>query len=155
MLIAMIRQYRIDRFNGIEWLVCEVYFKHTWNKEENDAFAAFLDASGGIHIGISKSEFSVLLDEWLSKEHAPQDSFYGLVEPIPVVESIPHLVIRGAIVNNKVASLNVDYMDSVTPQVVMDSVSIFYAFVRSPHWRNAIATQISNYGSLFGSEDDS
>lgn len=155
MPLVMIRQYRIDRFNGIEWLVCEIFFKHIWNKEESDAFAVFLDAPGGIHNGISKSEFRVLLDEWLSKEHAPQDSFYGLVEPIPVVESIPHLVIRGAIVNNKVASLNVDYMDSVTPLVVMDSVSHFYEFVRSPHWRNAIATQISNYGSLFGTENDS
>lgn len=151
----MIRQYRIDRFNGIEWLVCEIYFKHTWNQTENEAFAAFLDAPGGIHVGISKGEFRVLLDDWLSQEHGSQDTFYGLVEPIPVVETIPHLVIRGAIVNNKVASLNVDYMDSVTSTVVMDSISYFYAFVRSPHWRNAIATQISNYGSLFGTEDDS
>lgn len=151
----MIRQYRIDRFNGIEWLVCEVYFKHTWNKQENDAYAAFMDAPGDIHIGITKSDFRVLLDEWLQKEHDPQETFFGLSESIPVVECIPHLVIRGAIVNNRVASLNVDYMDSVTSQVVMDSVSHFYAFVRSPHWRSSVSSLISKYGSLFGTDDDS
>lgn len=151
----MVRQWRIDRFNGIEWLVCELYFKHTWNKQENDAFAAFLDAPGDIHIGITKDEFRVLLDEWLLQEHGPQETFYGLVEPIPVVEYLPHLVVRGAIVNNRVASINVDYMDSVTSQVVIDSVTRFYDFVRSPHWRNSVSVQISSYGSLFGSEDDS
>lgn len=151
----MIRQYRVDRFNGIEWLVCEIYFRHTWNKEENDAFSDFLDAPGSIHVGISKSEFRVLLDEWLEKDHLPQESFYGLKDPIPVIETIPHLVIRGAIVNNKVASLNVDYMDSVTPQVVMDSISVFYAFVRSPHWRSTVSSNIEKYGSLFGSDNDS
>lgn len=151
----MIRQYRIDSFNGIEWLVCEVYFKHTWTKEENDAFSAFMDAPDGIHVGISREEFRVLFNEWLEKEHSPQESFYGLLEPIPVIEGVPHLVLRSAVVGNKLANLNVEYRDSVTPQVVMDAISRFYAFVRSPHWRNAIATQISNYGSLFGSEDDS
>lgn len=150
----MIRQYRIDRFNGLEWLVCEIYYKHTWNKEENEAFMAFLEAPGSTHIGISKGEFRVLLDEWLDKDHSPQDNFYGLTEPIPVIESIPHLVIRAAIVNNKVASLNVDYMESVTPQVVMDAISVFYAFVRSPHWRSTVLSNIDKYGSLFGSSED-
>lgn len=149
----MIRQWRIDRFNGIEWLVCEVYFKHTWNKQENDAYAAFLDLPA--NAGISKSEFRVLCDEWFQKDHEPHDSFFGLVEPIPVIECLPHLVIRGAIVNNRVASLNVDYMDSVTPQVVMDSVSNFYGFMRLPHWRSSVSSMVSKYGSLFGSEDDS
>lgn len=151
----MIKQYRIERYNGIEWLVCEIYFKHTWNKQENDAYAEFMNAPGDIHIGISKSEFRVLLDEWLQKDHLPQDTFFGLSEPIPVVETIPHLVMRGAIVNNRVASLNVDYMDSVTPQVVMDAVSGFYGFVRSPHWRSSISNMIDRYGSLFGSDNDS
>lgn len=151
----MIKQYRIDRFNGIEWLVCEVYFKHTWNKQENDAYAAFMDVPGDIHVGISRSEFRVLLDEWLDKDHLPDETFFGLRESIPVVETIPHLVIRGAIVNNKIASLNVDYMVSVTPTVVMDSVSCFYGFVRSPHWRSSISNMIDRYGSLFGTSDDS
>lgn len=151
----MIRQYRIDRFNGIEWLVCELYFKHTWNQQENEAYARFLDAPDGINQGVSRSEFRTMLDDWLDMEHLPQEDFYGLTEPIPAIESIPHLVIRGAIVNNKVASLNVDYMDSVTPQVVMDSISIYYAFVRSPHWRSTVLSQISKYGSLFGSDNDS
>lgn len=151
----MIKQYRIERYNGIEWLVCEVYFKHTWNKQENDAYAEFLEAPGDIHVGISRAEFRHLLDEWLEKDHLPQETFYGLAEPIPVIETIPHLVMRGAIVNNRIASLNVDYMDSVTPQVVMDSISVFYGFVRSPHWRSSISNMIDRYGSLFGTSDDS
>lgn len=151
----MIKQYRIERYNGIEWLVCEVYFKHTWNKQENDAYAEFINAPGDINIGISKSEFRLLLDEWLEKEHLPQDTFFGLSESIPVVETIPYLVMRGAIVNNRIASLNVDYMASVTPQVVMDSISGFYGFVRSPHWRSSISNMIDRYGSLFGPDNDS
>ena len=63
----------------------------------------------------------------LDKEHEKGETFYGLSEPIPVIETIPHLVVRGAVVNNRIASLAVDYMDSVTPQVVMDSISYFYA----------------------------
>lgn len=149
----MIRQFRIDRFNGIEFLVCEVYFKHTWTKSENDAFSLYLDQNP--NSPVSRSEFRVLLDDWLSREHAEGETFYGLLEPIPVIEMVPHLVLRGAIVNNRIASLQADYMESVTPQVVMDSISYFYAFMRSPHWRNTIATSISNYGSLFGSQDNS
>lgn len=151
----MIKQYRLERYNGIEWLVCEIFFKHTWNKQENDAYAEFLEAPGDINVGISRAEFCHLLDEWLEKDHLPQETFYGLSEPISVVETIPHLVMRGAIVDNRIASLNVDYMNSVTPQVVMDSISTFYGFVRSPHWRSSISNMIDRYGSLFGSSDDS
>lgn len=150
----MIKQYRIDRFNGVEFLVCEAYNRHTWTKSEVDAYLEFMDAPGSIHIGITQPEFAALLDEWLQEEHDPQDSFYGLREPIPAVESIPCVVVRGAIVNSKVASIAADFMASVTPLEVMDLVGKFFEFVRSPHWRNTIYHSIQKYGSLFGSEDD-
>lgn len=150
----MIRQFRIDRFNGLEFLVCEVYFKHTWTQSESDAFQRFL-ADDSVSGYLTRDDFRILLDEWLDKEHSPGDSFFGLSEPIPVIETLPHLVLRGVVVSNRIASLQVDYLDSVTPLVVIDCVSKFYEFVRSPHWRNTIATNISNYGSLFGTEDNS
>lgn len=149
----MVRQWRIDRFNGIEFLVCEVYFKHTWSKSENDAFELYLNSNPKTKE--TRSDFRVLLDEWLDKEHEKGETFYGLSEPIPVIETIPHIVVRGAVVNNRVASIAVDYMDSVTPHEVLDSVARMYHFTSSPHWRNTVATQISNYGSLFATEDDS
>lgn len=151
----MIKQFRIDRFNGVEFLVLEAYNRHTWTKSEVDAYLAFMDAPGGIHVGISQDDFACLLNEWLSEEHDPQESFYGMREPIPVVESIPSVVVRGAIVNNKVASIVADFMASVTPLEVMDLIGKFFEFVRSPHWRNTIKCSIQRYGSLFGPEDDS
>ena len=150
----MIRQWRIDRFNGIEFLVCEVYFKHTWTQSEVDAFQRYL-ADGNVSGYQTREDFRVLLDEWLGKEHDKPDTFYGLSEPIPAIETVPHLVIRGAVISNRIASLQADYMDSVTPLVVMDCIGKFYEFVRSPHWRNTLATNISNYGSLFGTQDNS
>lgn len=148
----MIRQYRIDRFNGVEFLVCEVYNRHTWSKEEVEAYARFRDDAGNVHN--SQADFRAVLDDWLLLEHSPEETFYGLREPIPVVEYIPCIVVRGAIVNNRVASLAADFQPSVTPLEVMDIVGKFFEFVRSPHWRNTILHSISDYGTLFGSDND-
>lgn len=152
----MIRQYRLDRFNGVEWLVCEIYFKHTWTQSEVDAYLSFVDEDIEGRVGFQRDDFRHLLDDWLEKEHAEGDTFYGLTQPIPVIETVPHLVLRGAIVDrNRIGSLAVDFLPSVTVVEVKDAVDRFLDFTRSPHWRNTVLTQISNYGSLFGSEDDS
>lgn len=148
----MIRQFRIDRFNGIEFLVCEVYFKHTWTQSENDAYSRFLSSREGPIV--PRLDFAVLVQKWCDEHTFDQDNFFGLTEPIPAIDQIPHIVVRGAIVNNRVASLNVDYFDSVTTLEVMDNIKRFYDFVKSPHWRNTVLSQISNYGSLFGSDND-
>lgn len=147
----MIKQFRIDRFNGIEFLVLECYERHTWTKSENDAFASYIEQvpSPG-----SRSDFRVLLDEWLSQEHPDGEFFFGLKEPIPVIDSLPFIVVRGAVVNNRIASVAADFVGSVTPLQVMDAVGDLFDFVRSPHWRNTILHSISDYGSLFGSSDD-
>lgn len=150
----MIKQFRLDRFNGIEFLVLECYERHTWSKSENDAYLAFMDAPGSIHVGISRNEFRILLDEWLAQDHSDDESFYGLVEPIPVIDSLPSIVVRGAVVKNRIASVAADFMQSVTPLQVMDAVGDLFEFLRSPHWRNTILNSISDYGSLFGSSED-
>lgn len=150
----MIRQYRIDRFNGVEFLVCEVYNRHTWNKEEMEAYARFMEEKGDFYKGFSQADFRTILEEWTKEEHSSEETFYGLREPIPVVEYIPCIVVRGAIVNNRVASLAADFQPSVTPLEVMDIVGKFFEFVRSPHWRNTILHSISDYGTLFGADND-
>lgn len=152
----MIKQFRIDRFQGVEFLVLEAYNRHTWTKTETDAYLHYLDGLEFLNLkeSCTRDDFRILLDEWLEKEHAEGETFSGLSEPIPVVESIPCVVVRGAIVNNKVASIAADFMASVTPLEVMDLVGKFFEFVRSPHWRNTINHSIQKYGSLFGSEDD-
>lgn len=149
----MIRQYRIDRFNGIEFLVCEVYFKHTWTQSENEAFAAFMDKEGEYQLS-TRSDFRTLCNEWFEAEHSSGETFYGLSEPIPAIETIPQIVVRGAIIDNRVASLAADYVGGVTSLEVMDTLQKFFDFVKSPHWRNTVLSQISNYGSLFGSDND-
>ena len=152
----MIRQYRLDRFNGVEWLVCEIYFKHTWTQSEVQSYLSFLDAPGDIHLGVTRDDFRHLLDEWLDQEHEEGETFFGLSQPIPAIETVPHLVLRGAILDrNRVGSLAVDFLPSVTVVEVKDAVNQFLDFTRSPHWRNTVLTQISNYGALFGSDNDS
>ena len=151
----MIRQFRIDRFNGVEFLVLEAYNRHTWTKLEMDAYRKFMDEKGSFYEGFTQSDFSAVLDDWLKEEHSPEESFYGLRWSIPVIESIPSVIVRGAIVDNKVASVAADFMSSVTPLEVMDNVGKFFEFVRSPHWRNTIKCSIVKYGSLFESENDS
>lgn len=151
----MVKQFRLDRFNGVEFLVCEAYNRHTWTQDEMDAYLKFMEEKGSFYEGFTQADFSAVLDDWLKEDHSEKDSFFGLREPIPAVEPIPSVVVRGAIVNNKVASIAADFMASVTPLEVMDLVGKFFEFVRSPHWRNTINHSITRYGSLFGSEDDS
>lgn len=151
----MIKQFRLDRFNGVEYLVCEFFEKHTWSQAEVDAYSSFMDTPGSIHIGFTRDEFRILLDEWCEVSRSDNESFYGLREPIPVIDSVPHMVIRSAVYNNRLASLQVDFMPTVTPLEVIDGVQSMYDFIRSPHWRNTISLSISRYGSLFGSDNDS
>ena len=150
----MVKQFRIEHLHGVEVLVCEFYAKHTWNPQEIDAYHKFRE-DGKFTLIPSPNDFRVALDEWLALEHDPQESFFGLSEPIPVYEYAPHMVIRGAIVNNKVASFSADYAASVSQREVLDGVDLFFEFVRSPHWRNTISLSVPNYGSLFVTDNHS
>lgn len=149
----MTRQYRIERYQGVEFLVCEFYNRHTWTKSELDAFSKFSDFYKDRLIA-SQDDFRVSLDEWLKEDHSPDDTFFGLSEPIPIIEYIPCVVVRGAVVNNKIASVACDFQPSVTPLEVMDCIGKLFEFVRSPHWRNTILHSISDYGTLFGPDND-
>lgn len=147
----MIKQFRVDRFNGVEYLVCEMFARHTWTKEEVTAYNSALDVWKDSRGYFSQAEFRVMLDEWLSSDRSENDTFFGLVDPIPLVELVPHVVLRAPVVKNRAAALSVEYASSVTTVEIMDAVQAFYEFLRSPHWRNTIAHSISDYGSLFGS----
>lgn len=150
----MIRQYRIDRYNGLEFLVCEVYFKHTWTQSESDAYTRYVEEMGASYQAFTRSDFRTVCNEWFDEEHPSGETFYGLSEPIPAIETIPQIVVRGAIINNRVASLAADYVGGVTSLEVIDTIQKFFDFMKSPHWRNTVLSQISNYGSLFGSDND-
>lgn len=152
---AMIKQFRLDRFNGVEVLVCEFYNRHTWTKDENDAYNLFLEDHLDAPDSYLPYDFRYLLDEWLDKEHEPGSTFYGLTEPIPVIESIPCIVVRGAVVNNRIVSISSEFSSSVTPLEVMDAIGKLFEFVRSPHWRNTILRSVSDHGTLFGSDNNS
>lgn len=151
----MVKQFRIEHLQGVEILVCEFFAKHTWNQDETKAYLDFLASDEKYHRGMTHSDFRVLLDEWLDHEHPADETFFGLVEPIPIFEPSPHMVIRGAVVNGKIASVAADFAGSVTQNEVLDGLHSFFEFVRSPHWRNSIQVGIEKYGSLFGADIDS
>lgn len=148
----MVRQYRIERLQGLEILVCEVYDRYCWSASDNEAFERW--RSGNDRMENPREVFRHLLEEWLNEEHSPEDTFFGIREPIPSLEWIPSVVIRSAIVNNRPVQLQVDFKSSVVNIVVEDEIHRFFEFLKSPHWRNTIQHQISAYGSLFASIDD-
>lgn len=152
----MVKQFRIDHVQGVEILVCEFFAKHTWNKDEVKAYQLYFDdVKKRFDMEPSRNSFRIDLDEWLDQEHEASESFFGLVEPIPIFEPSPHMVIRGAVVNGKIASVAADFAGSVTQNEVLDGLHSFFEFVRSPHWRNSIQVGIEKYGSLFGADNDS
>lgn len=152
----MVRQYRIDRYNGLEVLVCECYRKHTWTQMENDAFQSWKverekNLPAMIHV---QTDFVNELNEWLDEEHEKNETFHGLVDPIPVYDSFPAIVLRSVVVDNRPASLQVDYLQSVLSPEILEEVKRFFGIFDSRHWRNMVAHQIENYGTLFKSFDD-
>lgn len=151
----MVRQYRIERFNGVEFLVCETYVKHTMTQTESEAFVRWREQSIAGEQGYATfSEFKLELDEWLRQEHDKSESFYGLTEPIPTMEPFPSIVARCAVVSNRPASLQVDFAQSVVVPEVIDEVQRLFDVFRSPYWRSMVSRQVETYGTLFGSEDD-
>lgn len=148
----MIRQYRIERFQGMEVLVCECFRKHTWTQSEYEAFNKWSVSLPDLQSNMD--DFKVLLNEFLEDPKNEGQSFFGLFEPIPLFDSYPCLVLRGVVVDNKVASLQVDYVSSMLPPEIIHEISEFYGVFDSRHWRNMVSTQVEKYGSLFGSTDD-
>lgn len=146
----MVRQYRIDRFNGMEILVCEVYRKHLFTQAEQQAFFTYNEEHKGSEV--TNSEFRIIVNEALAEEDC--EEYAGLRWPIPVYDSTPEIILRGPVVENRIASLQVEYLPSVLPPVIVDEVQRFYQVLDSRHWRNTIDNQLQRYGSLFESVDD-
>lgn len=149
----MIKQFRLERFNGIEYLVCEFFERHTWTQAENEAFAAF--SASAPYVGKTKQDFRIMLDEWLEKDHETAQSFFGLSEPIPVIDCVPHMVVRCAVVSNRIASVQADFLSTVTSLEVKWGIDSMFEFIRSSHWRNTLSNSVEKYGSLFGTDNDS
>lgn len=148
----MIRQYRIECIQGMEVLFCECFRKHTWTQSEYDAY---LKWSETVHEPFfSQDDFKAQLVEFLEDPQNEGDDFFGLLEPIPVFDSFPCMILRGVIVGNKVASLQVDYVGSMLPPEILHEISEFYGVFDSRHWRNMVSSQVEKYGSLFESEDN-
>lgn len=157
-VFTMIRQYRIERFNGLEVLVCEIYRKHTLTQSEYAAFQSWKDEEEKHCVGASKVlsivDFKEAFREWLLENHADNETFYGLNFEIPVYDYLPSIILRGVIVDNRIASLQVDYDRATLSPEVVDAVNKFYGVLDSLHWRDMVAHQIEKYGSLFDSDND-
>lgn len=153
----MIRQYRIDRFNGVEMLVCECFRKHTWTQAENDAFFLWKEQEekrrpNEVYL---ESDFCADFDDFLSSLKPGEDvKFFGLSERIPVFDTWPCIVLRGPIVDNRIAALQVDYVGSVLPVECIDEIRRFYGVMDSRHWRDTVSHQLESYGTLFSTDND-
>ena len=146
----MVRQYRIDRFNGMEILVCECYERHLFNQAEHQALVEYNEEH--LQDPVSNSEFRIIVNEALEQEGV--DSYLGLKWPIPVYDSTPCVILRGPVIDNRIMSLQVEYIPSVGDATVCDEVRRFYMLMDSRHWRDTINHQLEKYGSLFEPEDD-
>lgn len=160
----MIRQYRIDRYNGQEIFVCEVYRKHTLTQSEHNALFKFREREREVrndpNYSASLLDFRCALSDFLDQaENYDSDgklfrTFFGLSEPIAIYDSMPAIILRGVVYQNRIASLAVDYQQSVLSPEVIDEVTRFYAVLDSRHWRDMVSKQIDTYGSLFAPYND-
>lgn len=146
----MVRQYRIDRFNGMEILVCEVYDRHLFTQSEHEALVVYNEEH--LQDPVSNSDFRTIVNEALAQDGV--DSFLGLKWPIPVYDSTPCVILRGPVVDNRIVSLQAEYISSTSHVVVCDEIWKFYQLMDSRHWRDTINHQLERYGSLFEPTDD-
>lgn len=160
----MIRQYRIDRFNGQEILVCEVFRRHTFTQLEQDALFKFRERERELRndpeFSASVYDFRCALSDFLEQTDNYDENgkllrtFFGLSEPVAVYDSLPAIIIRGVVYQNRIASLAVDYQQSVLSPEVVDEINRFYGVLDSRHWRDMVSKQLDGYGSLFEPSDD-
>ena len=149
----MVRQYRIERVQGMEFLVCEVYDRYFWNQGQYEAFQEWVKT---LPKGCKPTydDFRFELNEWCDKEHDEKDTFFGLRDPIPSISPLPCIVLRGLVVNQVLRSFQIDSSESVTSLELEDEFHRFVRFTSNPHWRNTVFHNIERYGQLFASEDD-
>lgn len=152
--MQVLRQYRIERANGLEFVVCEVYRPHTWTQTEYDAWQQWKGDHQADDPGFSQDDFKSALKQFLDSELPDlANTFYGLRDMIPLYELLPSVVVRGLILDNKVAELYVSFDRASLYPEVQDEINRFFA-IFDKHWRNMIACQRDSYGSLFDSDND-
>lgn len=146
----MVRQYRLERLQGLEVLVCEVYRLHTWTQSEYDAYQSWKSAQPDLP-DLDQLDFKEVLEDQL---RSGKEQFFGLTDIIPLYDSFPAIVLRGIIVDNRIANLSADYVGSVLSTEVIEEIRSFYGVMDSKHWRNMVSCQVERYGSLFTSDND-
>lgn len=135
---------------GLEVLVCEIFRLHTWTQTEYDAYQSWKQAQPDSP-DLDQSDFKEVLEDQLQNG---KEQFFGLTGIIPLYDSFPAIVLRGIIVDNRIANLSADYNGSVLPIEVIEEIRAFYGLLDSKHWRNTVACQIERYGLLFESNND-
>lgn len=148
----MVRQYRLERMQGLEVLVCEIFRLHTWTQGEYDSYCKWKDSLKDYDSDSSSQfVFKRCLETALNDG---ESEFFGLTDIIPLYDSFPAIVLRGIIVDNRIANLSADYNGSVLPIEVIEEIRAFYGLLDSKHWRNTVSCQIERYGSLFESDNN-
>lgn len=163
----MLYTYRIERVNGVEFVVQEHFRKRLMTQQEIEEFQVFKDKYLEL-VSADTYEMSSDLENFFIKDvhdHGVYDlnevsgiealkTAFRDYKQIPVMELFPCCVVRGAVVNNKVVEIYSSYLDSVLPGEVENDIHRFYGLFDSIHWRNTIAYQRDKqYGNLFKSSD--
>lgn len=162
----MLYTYRIERANGVEFVIQEHFRKRIMTQEEVEDFENCKILYSSFLSGALKQDdplYAAFRDETAS--HGRFDfnevldvedfkSWYRAYKQIPVMELFPCCVVRGAVIDNKVVELQCSYLNSVLPGEVENDIHRFYCLFDSIHWRNTIAYQRDKqYGHLFEPED--
>ena len=163
----MLYTYRIDRFNGVEYVVQEHYRKRILTQDDVENFQKFKEHYSDL-ISADDYEMPKELEDFFIKD-VHDHGVYDLNEvsgveslkvlfrefnQIPISETFPCCVVRGAVIDNKVVELQCSYVNSVLPGEVEFDIHRFYGLFDSIHWRNTISFQRDKlYGSLFESSD--
>lgn len=134
--MSVVRTYRIEPFNGAELVIQETYRERDFTQVEYEDFHKLVeDLTEVDQIAAARCQ-------------------YRLDHHIPSHEETPGVVISGLYLNGSVRELNVRYKESCSGLYVVEEIRRYYGIFFSLHWRNMIACQRDNYGSLFDSVDD-
>lgn len=131
----MLRQYRIERANGQEYVIQETYRLYTWTKEQNDKFSQLVEGLTSVQ-EIEDVRLKFREDE-----------------QIPIYSQIPCCIIRVYLFSGKPVEWYLSLDPSEVPVFGISELNKFIS-IFDGHWRNMIACQRDRYGELFGTTDD-
>ena len=134
--MSVIRTYRIEPFNGAELVIQETYCERLLTQAEYEDFHKLVeDLTDVDEIEAARSK-------------------YRLDHYIPAHEEIPSVVISGLYLDGHIREINARFKPGCTSLFDTSEIHRYFSIFDSRHWRNMIACQRDNYGSLFGSVDD-